>query len=113
MKTVDVYLQYFSAACEFAGIKRRGAAVRLTAESDAGTIRYTVGVSFFPHQDAEDFGISYDAAAEREIYAGKGRRAKKREQGMLQQLRAEADLAAESLGGQIFWDQPLIEARMG
>ena len=113
MKNIDVYLQYFSAECEFSGVLRRGAAVRLTAESDAGMIRYTVSVSFFPHQDAEDFAISGDAYAESELYSGKGRRAKKREQTYLQALRAEADALADSLGGTIFWEQPLIEARLG
>lgn len=113
MKTIDVYLQYFAAECEFAGVPRKGAAVRLTAESDAGSIRYTVSVSFFPHADAEDFAISYDAYAERELYDGKGRRSKKREQGYLESLHAEADAAAETLGGKILWAQPLIAARFG
>jgi hypothetical protein len=111
MKVIDIYLQYFSAECEFAGTLRKGAAVRLTAESDAGTIRYSVSVSFFPHADAGDFGISGDAFAERELYSGKGRRSKKREQTYLAALREHADAAAQSLGGVIHWDAPLIEAR--
>lgn len=113
MKTIDVYLQYFAAECEFAGVPRKGAAVRLTAESDAGNIRYTVSVSFFPHTDAEDFTVSYDACAETCIYDGKGRRSKKREQGYLESLRAETDALAASLGGRVFWEQPLIAARFG
>lgn len=40
MKVIDVYQQYFEAECEYRGTKRRGADVRLTAESDAGQIRW-------------------------------------------------------------------------
>lgn len=110
MKSIDVYRQYFAAECEFAGVPRKAVVVRLTAESDAGSIRYTVGISFFPHTDAEDYAISYDACAESELFAGKGRRSKKREQGYLEAFRAAADALAASLGGRIFWEQPLIEA---
>ncbi len=113
MKEIDVYLQYFAAECEFAGTPRKGAAVRLTAVSDAGQIRYTVSVSFFPHEDAEDFRISYDAYAEQLLYEGKGRRSKKREAEYLAKLRESADAAAASLSGTVFWDKPLIEARYG
>ena len=59
---IDVYQQYFAAEGSFSGVRRRGAAVMLTASSGGGEICYTLTVSFFPHKDAEDFGISYDAA---------------------------------------------------
>ena len=113
MKTVDVYKQYFSAECTVHGVKRHGAAVWLTAESDSGMIRYEVGVTFFPHQDAEDFAISYDACALKELLYTKGRRSKKRDAQYLAEVRTAADEIAGSLQGVIDWDQPLGEAQYG
>ena len=113
MKVIDVYKQYFSAECEFNGVKRRAAVVTLTATSDAGTILYEVGVSFFPHRDEEDYAVSYDAISQEELFSGKGRRSKKREKEYLADIRTEADKAAEKLGGRIFWDKPLRDAQFG
>lgn len=113
MKTVDVYRQYFSAQCIFADAQRRGAAVWLTAESDCGNIRYEVGVTFFPHRDAEDYAVSYDACAVKELCSEKGRRSKKRDALYLAKVRTAADALAASLGGVIHWDQPLGEAQYG
>jgi len=110
---IDVYAQYFAGECVFNGVERHGASVKLTSDSENGEIRYTVSVSFFPHNDPEDFGVSYDAYAEREIYHNKGRRSKKREAAMMETFRAEADAAAAELGGTIDWEKPLIEARWG
>ena len=59
MKTIDVYKQYFSAACTFNGVERRGAAVWLTAESDCGMIRYEVGEGIEKKQ--EDFAAEVAA----------------------------------------------------
>ena len=113
MKVIDVYQQYFAAKCVYDGVPRRAASVTLTATSDAGTIANTVGVSFFPHTAEDDFAVSYDACAETEIYAAPGRRAKKREQAMLEELRGHADALARTLDGEIFWDEPLRDARLG
>ena len=114
MKVIDVYEQYFKADCMFNTVQRNGAVVKLTATSDAGMIKYDACVSFFPHEDDEDFRISYDAYAEETLYEAKGRRSKKREQEeLLPALRAHADKLAEGLGGSIDWDSPLIEARLG
>ncbi len=113
MKVIDVYQQYFAASCVYNGVKRRAATVALTATSDAGTIRYEAAVSFFPHTEADDFAVSYDACASKELYAAPGRRAKKREAAMLEGFRAEADELAASLGGEIDWDRPLRDARYG
>lgn len=113
MKTIDVYKQYFSAACTFNGVERRGAAVWLTAESDSGMIRYEVGVTFFPHRDAEDFAISYDACLTKELVHTKGRRSKKRDEQYLAQVQATANVLAEALGGTVHWDTPLGEAQYG
>lgn len=109
----DVYEQYFRADCVFNGVPRRAALVKLTADSEAGCIRYAVSVSFFPHVDEEDFAVSYDALAEKEVFSAKGRRSKKREQGFLDALRENADGLAAELKGEIFWDKPLREARLG
>jgi hypothetical protein len=74
MKVVNVYQQYFSADCMVNGVQRNGGNVMLTATSEEGTIRYDVGISFFPHVDETDFAVSYDAYAERTVYSAKGRR---------------------------------------
>ena len=110
---VDVYSQYFTAECVYNGRRRRGVVVKLTSSSEAGMIRYCVSVSFFPHENPEDFAISYDAYAEKEIYNAKGRRSKKREAVLLVEIRTHADELAKSLGGIIDWEKPLWEARLG
>ena len=113
MKVIDVYKQYISADCVYNEVQRNGVVVTLTATSDSGMIKYEVGISFFPHQDAEDFGISYDAYASKEIYNAKGRRSKKKEAVFMEQLREHADALAAELGGTIFWDKPLRDAQFG
>ncbi len=110
---IDVYSQYFAGGCTYNGVERRGVLVRLTSDSEAGSIRYTAGLTFFPHRDEEDYAVSYDAAAEKTLYQGRGRRSKKRESALLEALRPELDALAESLGGTVFWDRPLREARYG
>ena len=113
MKSIDVYKQYFSAECTFAGTERRGAVVWLTAESDCGMIRYEVGVTFFPHRDDEDYAVSYDACVLKELLRTKGRRSKKRDEQYLAEVRTTANAMAESLNGTIHWDKPLGEAQYG
>ena len=110
---IDVYSRYFAAKCVYNGRERNGVVVKLTASSEAGIIRYLVGVSFFPHEDPEDFAISYDAYAEKEIYNVKGRRSKKREAGMLAEIRVHADELAKGMGGIIDWEEPLGVVRRG
>ncbi|MBE5948069.1 MAG: hypothetical protein E7261_03465 [Lachnospiraceae bacterium] len=110
MKVIDVYKQYFNAECVYNGVERKGAVVTLTATSDSGIIKYEVGISFFPYRDAEDFAISYDAYASKEIYNAKGRRSKKREAQYLDELKKYADELAKDLGGKIFWDKPIRDA---
>jgi hypothetical protein len=113
MKVIDVYEQYFEGAAEVNGRPRHAAQVKLTAESDAGMIRYEVSVNFFPHDDPEDFAISYVGFYAREIYNAKGRRSKKKEAVWLKSLQEEADALAAENGGSIDWEKPLIEARRG
>lgn len=113
MKVIDVYKQYFAAECVYHGVPRRGALVTLTATSDQGEITYEAAVTFFPHRDEEDYGISYDAAASSVLYHARGRRSKKREAALLADFPAAADALAETLGGSIFWEQPLRDALYG
>lgn len=113
MNCVNVYERYFEAECLYNGVPRRAACVRLTSESGGGEITYGAYISFFPHETAEDFRISCDAEASEVLYSGRGRRSKKREAELLKSLEDRADALAESLGGRIFWDRPLIEARKG
>ena len=113
MASIDVYRQYFAADCVFNDVKRRGACVWLMAESYSGNIRYEVGVTFFPHTDAEDFAISYDASAVKEVLNTSGRRSKKRDKEYLAQLRTVADEIANAFSATINWDQPLNEAQYG
>ena len=111
--TIDVYRRYYEAACEFAGVPRRAALVTLTSDSEAGQIRYTAAATFFPHRDEEDYAVSYDAVAEKVLYEGKGRRSKKREAVLLEDLQAAVDEASAPLNAQVFWDKPLGEAQRG
>ena len=53
------------------------------------------------------------AAAERTLYEAKGRRSRKREAALLETLRSEIDDLAAGLGGVVFWERPLREARYG
>ena len=105
--SIDIYKQYFSASCTYNDVERHGVVVWLNAESEGGTIRYEVGVSFFPHVDEEDFAISYDACDLRELISTKGRRSKKRDEQCLAQVQAVANELARSFNGIIYWDKPL------
>lgn len=111
--TIDIYKQYFSAECTFNDVDRRGAAVWLTADSAGGMIRYEVGVTFFPHRDAEDFAISYDACGQKELISTKGRRSKKRDEQCLALVHEAANEIAASLNGVIYWEKPLRDAQYG
>ena len=54
---VNVYEQYFSAKAEYNSIPRHAALVMLIADSEAGNIRYEAAVTFFPHNDEEDYAV--------------------------------------------------------
>ena len=81
------------------------------ADSHDKRIRYDVVLSFFPHEDAEDYRITYDACFERTVYEASGRRSKKREAEFLDSFRETADFIAAENGAKVFWDKPLNEAR--
>lgn len=110
---INVYSQYFQAQACFSGVERRGAHVLLISDSEAGNITYKAAVSFFPHRDPEDFGISYDAYFEKEIYNAPGRRSKKREAQFMDSLQSEIDAIAAEHGATVDWEHPLNEARLG
>ena len=111
--TVDVFSCYYSAEYEFSGVPRRGALVTMTSDSEAGTITYTASVTFFPHRDETDFGVSYDAYFSKVLFSGKGRRSKKREAALLDDLQDEIAKLIADTGAKVFWDRPLREARRG
>ena len=111
--TINVYEQYFAAEAVANGVLRHAALVMLIATSEQGTIRYEAAVTFFPHNDEEDFAISYDAYASTVLYEGAGRRGRKREQFLLEILPQNIDALAARMGGKVFWAQPLTEARRG
>ena len=110
---VNVYEQYFSAKAEYNSVPRHGALVMLIADSEAGNIRYEAAVSFFPHNNEEDYAVSYDAYFSKVLYEAKGRRSKKREEALLETFQEEVDQIADTIGGKVLWEQPLREARRG
>ena len=111
--TIDVYSQYFEAALTLNNVPRHAAIVKLTSDSEAGQIRYTASVSFFPHNDEDDYAVSYDAYFEKELFTGKGRRSRKREAIFKENIQDGIHASADEAGGKIFWDRPLGEARLG
>ena len=113
MATINVYEQYFAAEAEYNGVSRHAAFVMLIADSDAGQIRYEAAVTFFPHNDEEDFAVSYDAYFSQVLYEAKGRRSKKREQALMDELQNHIDELAKEAGGVVLWEQSLREARRG
>ena len=58
---INVYEQYFRAEGCFNEIERHGALVMLMVNSGGGEISYKAAVTFFPHNDETDYGITYDA----------------------------------------------------
>ena len=111
--TLNIYEQYFSASATFNDTPRHGAKVMLISDSENGQIRYEAAVTFFPHNDEEDFAVSYDAYFSTVLYEGKGRRSKKRESKLLEGLREAVDalLKEADASAEVYWDQPLGEAR--
>ena len=109
--TINVFEQYLTAEAEFNGVQRHGALVMLVADSDAGNIKYEAAVTFFPHNDEEDYAISYDAYFSKVLYEAAGRRSKKREQALMIEFQQHINELAEAIGCKVLWDQPLREER--
>ena len=110
---INVYEQYFKADGQFSAVQRNAALVSLISDSQAGNIIYKAAVAFFPHQDDEDYAVSYDAYFEKELYHGKGRRSRKKEAQYLKHLPETIDEIARKNQATVFWDQPLREERRG
>ena len=110
---IDVYKQYFEASCVFNGVERHAAVITLTSDSEAGNISYVAAASLFPFNDPEDFAVSYDAVVSAEMFSGKGRRSKKREAKLMENLQHTIDESAASIEGKVFWDKPLRPAQFG
>lgn len=110
---INVYSQYFEAEGVFSGVERKGALVLLVSDSEAGNISYRAAVTFFPHRDDEDFAVSYDAYFEKELYRAAGRRSRKREAALMEQLRPTVDALAAEHGAIVLWERPLGEPRLG
>jgi hypothetical protein len=113
MATVNVFEQYFKAECTYNNVKRHAASVLLISTSECGNIKYEIAVNFFPHNADDDYAISYDAYFCKTVYEAAGRRSKKREKELMDTLPSVADELAADANGVIYWDQPLIEARIG
>lgn len=113
MATINVYKQYFSANGTFNGVPRKGALVMLISDSCEGRIRYDAAVSFFAHREEDDFAVSYDAFFEKTLYEGKGRRSKKREQALMEELQEVIDGLAAEQKAEVNWEKPLREAERG
>lgn len=113
MAAINVYRQYFEAEGIFNAVERKGAAVYLISDSEAGQISYKAAVTFFPHRDEEDFSISYDAYMEEVLFEGKGRRSRKREERFLEEIQAHIDAITEKNQAKVYWDKPLTEAERG
>ena len=113
MAVVNVFEQYFKASHTANGMPRHAALVCLIADSEAGRIRYDAAVSFFPHNDPEDFAVSYDDYHVITLYEAPGRRSGKREEKLLAGFRRALEEALDGTGAAIFWDEPLRDARRG
>ncbi|MBO4806895.1 MAG: hypothetical protein J5554_12740 [Paludibacteraceae bacterium] len=113
MAEINVYQRFFEAEFEYNDVKRRAASVWLISNSEAGQIKYEVALSFIPHEDDEDFRVSYDAYFTKTIYESSGRRSKKKEKDFLESLPGFVDGMADEVGGKVFWDRPLSDERLG
>ncbi|MBQ9544365.1 MAG: hypothetical protein IJV00_04485 [Clostridia bacterium] len=109
----NVYERHFEADAEFSGVKRRGALVMLISDSEAGSITYKAAVTFFAHENDEDFAVSYDAYLEKELFSAKGRRSKKKEAAFIENLAGALDGICAAHNAVIKWDRPLREERRG
>ena len=111
MDQLNVYEQYFEADMVYNGRARRAAKVMLICESGDGQIRYEAAVTFFPHEDEEDYLVTSDAYFSKTLYDAKGRRSKARETALMEELKSELDALCSENGAKVFWEKPLREAR--
>ena len=110
---INVYERYYKANAVFSDVQRNGVLVMLISDSEAGNITDKAAVTFFPHRDEEDFAVSYDAYFEEELYSGKGRRSKKKEETYLENLQDTIDRISREHDASVLWNEPLTEERRG
>jgi len=110
---INVYMRYFEASHVCNKVKRRAAQVILLSSSENKVVTYKVIVNFFLHKDPEDFAVSYDDYHEKVIFTKKGIRSRKREAVFIDEIVTHAEEVLKESGGEIFWDKPLGEARLG
>lgn len=113
MATINVWERYYRAEHTAGGVERRAALVMLISDSEAGNIRYEAAVTFFPHRDEEDYAVSYDDYFSQVLYEAPGRRSKKREARLLEELVGTVEEMLGGTGARVFWDEPLREERRG
>jgi hypothetical protein len=111
MATINVYECYYKANLVANGVQRKAALVMLIATSEEGHIRYEAAVTFFPFSDPTDFSITYDAYYSKILHDDKGRRSKKREKLFLDDFQTIIDNLAKEAGGEIYWNEALLEDR--
>ncbi len=111
MDDINIFEQYFEADGTFNGVERHGAKVMLICSSQGGTVRYEAAVSFFPHREADDFAVSYDAYFSKEIISLEGRRSKKREESLMKPFKDLLGMICREQKAKIFWDRPLTQPR--
>ncbi|MBP5767251.1 MAG: hypothetical protein J6X47_09755 [Clostridia bacterium] len=110
---INVYMRYFEAEHVCNKVKRHAAQVILLSSSENRVVTYKVIVNFFPHNDPEDFAVSYDDYHEKVILTKKGVRSRNREAVFIDEIQEHAGELLEECGGKVFWDKPLTEARLG
>ena len=108
---IDIYSQYFEAECVFCGTARHAARVFLQSTSENAHISYSANVTFFLHNDAEDYAVQYDSLQTKTLYESAGRRSKKREAELLKSLKDEVDALSQNIGATVFWEKPLRPAQ--
>ncbi len=113
MVSINVYERYYKAECLYDGVMRHGAKVILLYESEDGSGSYTAQLVFFPHNDPEDYAVSYDALFTETLLENKGRRSRKKEAELLEHLQECCDRLAAQAGGTVFWAEPLTDERRG
>ena len=110
MATINVYKQFFEAEHTANEVERHAALVMLIADSEAGNIRYEAAVTFFPHNDEEDYAVSYDDYFSEVLFEASGRRSKKRDKFYIDRIREDIDRLLKDSDARVFWDKPLREA---
>ena len=111
MDDLNIYEQYFEAEGTFNGVPRHGAKVMIIASKEDNVLKYDAAVTFFPHNEADDFGVSYDAYFSKTIYKTEGRRSKKKEETLMIPFKNALGEICREQKAKVFWDKPLTQPR--